>query len=272
MSDKNRHLQIKYPDGRYHNIIVTNLLKINNDNRELLLVFYNDRTISLNDSNNSTFALLKKENNTFTHLYCENEYDKIKEDLWPFIYEKKCEVLDINILPDAIDEVIEYDYFNTDSKEESVKTEEKVIDNNILKKSIYVIWNMKDELLFYEYNAYVQIDDMYTYRFDNISINYKEFIVALLKYIKSYNLVLEDNKLIKTNGEELGTIALNRKKVSYEFNIIACDNERYNSLIKSDQIFIDTNVIDFPKYIISEALVGNKTLITLDTTYYSKEA
>ena len=43
MSDKGKELQLKYPGGRYHDIIVTNYLSIDHNNGELLIIFYQQR-------------------------------------------------------------------------------------------------------------------------------------------------------------------------------------------------------------------------------------
>ncbi len=371
MSDSAKNMQIKYPDYRYHDILVNSFLSVLKNNILVYIIFYNDRTLSFDDNNNSTFTLLRKENDgKFTHLYCGNDYKKVQEDLWPYIYEKKCDVLDVNELPDSIDEVIEYDYFNISnndydedvsliikkilnrvgvysdpnlktayfgiqddlqlrleiihkeknkeweniknrindlidskkfdmskgyilfhdvsvffheiehvalSEEEKVKEEkDKEVKKNKgnLNKSMYVVLSMKEEgkdVLFFEFNSYSKIDELYSYNYLNISNNYESFKKPLIKHIDSYNLILFENKLIKENNEELGKIALNKKGVSYEFIIVPCENDRlYEDLRDSNMIFIDSDKFDFPKDVFKRAILREEVLITNNKTYYKE--
>ncbi len=150
MSDSGKNVRIKYPDGRYHTIIVTNYLSINKDDNNYLIIFYNDRTVSLDDNNNITYTLIKEDNGVYTHLYCNEDYNSIKNELWPYIYDKKYEVKDINTLPSSIDNVEEYDYYNSDNSIniDNITKDNSIDDNNInstsnkeVKELISVIFN-----------------------------------------------------------------------------------------------------------------------------------
>ena len=363
MSDKGKELQLKYPGGRYHDIIVTNYLSIDHNNGELLIIFYNDKTLTNNDEDNNTFTLLRKDNDLYIHLYCGDEYDKVKEEIWPLLYDNKYTVKDINTLPNSIDYVIEYNYFKDETKTsddedvneiikrilnkvgvysdpklkqayfaiqddlkiklelihkindnwkeikkriediinnsefdmsrgyilfndvsnffheiENVDTstnedsKENIIDNNLLKKSIYVIWNMNGELAFYEYNSYQIINDIYSYNYVNITNEYETFKKPLLNYILNYNLSINDNILIKEDGEELGSIALTKNGTNYEFSILPCTiKNRFNSLVLSSQIYIDSEEFRFPKEVFLKTLSGELDLVGEDETYTKED-
>lgn len=363
MSDKGKQIQLKYPGGRYHDIIVTNFLSINHNNRELLLLFYNDKTLSNDDDANNTFTLLRKDNDLYIHLYCGDDYSKIQNDIWPLLYDKKYTVNDVTTLPNSIDYVIEYNYFKDEGKtsddqdvNEIIKTilnkigvysdpklkqayfaiqddlkiklemihkeknnwedikeiiyqlinnkvfdmsrgyilfndvsnffhelenvevitpediKEVTISSNLLKKSIYVIWDMKEGLLFYEYNSYNELDEIYTYNYINITREYETFKKPLLNYILNYNLNLNDNVLVKEDGEELGNIALTKNETNYEFSILPCTlEERFNSLVTSPQIFVESEEFRFPKEVFLKTLIGEYDLIGKDNTYTEVE-
>ena len=129
-----RTIRIKYPSGEYHTALVNKFVKVHTDDKDILTIWFNDLTLTNSGEQVGSFALLKKnDDETYTHLYCNNDYERIYNDISKYIFDKKYEDLSLDILPFSIDIAENYSYFSKDIViDDDLKDIKNEIDNQLI--------------------------------------------------------------------------------------------------------------------------------------------
>lgn len=130
-----RTIRIKYPSGEYHTALVNKFVNVHTLDDDILTIWFNDLTLTNSLEQVGSFALLKKSiDGVYTHLYCNNDYERIYEDISKYIMNKKYEDLSLDLLPSSIDIAENYSYFAKDIVvDDDIKEIKIEIDNQLIK-------------------------------------------------------------------------------------------------------------------------------------------
>ena len=180
-------IRLKYPSGEYHTALVNRFVVINNGDRDVMTIWYNDITeLKSSVEKVGSFTLIDEKDGVYTHLYCNNDYEKIYQELKECIINKHYKQLSLDLLPYSIDDAIDYNYFNNEESNDGISVIKKEITNQVLS---YI---SKDNLEI----AKSKINNL-VYRLNGIKLSVSDdvfnvIVDSILKEVSSKKLDLND--------------------------------------------------------------------------------